>query len=291
MAAVGLGGTRPGGRRRLRTSTRIYTVVGLFALFASFPFLWAIVTMFKTDPDLYNVNNNPFLYNSAPTLSHIRLLFQQTPYLTFVRNTVVIGVLVVLITLAFSIPAAYALARLTGRWGGRLGVGIFLVYLIPPTLLFIPLSRMVASMRLQDTIWALVVVYPTFTIPLSTWLLNGFFKSIPRDVEEQAQVDGYSRFQSFVRTVLPLALPGIFTVVVFAFTLTMHEFIYALAFVASSSHMTISVGVPTNLVRGDVFFWQSLMASAVIVAVPVALVYNFFLDRFVQGFTMGAVKG
>lgn len=291
MVAIGRAGRLGGERRRLRTSTRIYTVVGLFALFASFPFLWAIVTMFKTDPDLYNVNNNPFLYNSPPTLAHIRLLFQQTPYLTFVRNTVVIGVLVVLITLALSIPAAYALARLTGRWGGRLGVGIFLVYLIPPTLLFIPLSRMVASMRLQDTLWALVVVYPTFTIPLSTWLLNGFFKSIPRDVEEQAQVDGYSRSQAFVRTVLPLALPGIFTVVVFAFTLTMHEFIYALAFVAGSDHMTVSVGVPTNLVRGDVFFWQSLMASAVVVAVPVALVYNFFLDRFVQGFTMGAVKG
>jgi multiple sugar transport system permease protein len=277
--------------RQVRNRVRIYTVVGLFALFASFPFLWAIITMFKTDPDLYNVNNNPFLYNRPPTLAHLRLLFQETPYLTFVRNTVLIGLLVVLITLAFGIPAAYALARLTGRWGSRLGVAIFLVYLVPPTLLFIPLSRMVASMRLQDTIWSLVVIYPTFTIPLSVWLLNGFFKSIPRDVEEQAQVDGYSRIQAFVRTVLPLALPGIFTVVVFAFTLTMHEFIYALAFIASSDHMTISVGVPTNLVRGDVFFWQSLMASAVIIAVPVALVYNFFLDRFVQGFTLGAVKG
>ena len=277
--------------RRVRTSARIYTVVGLFALLASFPFLWAIITVFKTDPDLYNVKNNPFLYNDPPTLSHLQLLFQQTPYLTFVRNTVLIGVLVVLITLAFSLPAAYALARLTGRWGGRLGVAIFLVYLVPPTLLFIPLSRMVASMRLQDSIWSLVLVYPTFTIPLSTWLLNGFFKSVPRDIEEQAQVDGYSRLQAVTRTVLPLVLPGIFTVVVFAFTLSMHEFIYALAFVASSSRMTISVGVPTNLVRGDVFFWQSLMASAVIVAVPVALAYNFFLDRFVQGFTMGAVKG
>jgi multiple sugar transport system permease protein len=277
--------------RQLRTNVRVYTVVGVFALFASFPFLWAIVTMFKADPDLYNVQNNPFLYNRPPTLEHLRLLLQQTPYLTFVRNTVVIGVLVVAITLALAIPAAYALARLTGRWGGRLAVAIFLVYLVPPTLLFIPMSRMIASMRLQDTIWALVITYPTFTIPLSVWLLSGFFRSIPRDVEEQAQVDGYSRIQAFVRTVLPLALPGIFTVVVFAFTLTMHEFIYALAFVASSDHMTISVGVPTNLVRGDVFFWQSLMASAVFVAVPVALVYNFLLDRFVQGFTMGAVKG
>ena len=277
--------------RTVRSQVAVYTVVGVFALFASFPFLWAVVTMFKADPDLYTAGSNPFRYNKPPTLEHVRLLLEQTPYLTFVRNTVTIGVLVVLITLAFSLPAAYALARLTGRWGGRLGIAIFLVYLVPPTLLFIPLSRMVASMRLQDSIWSLVLVYPTFTIPLSTWLLSGFFKSVPRDIEEQAQVDGYSRLQAVRRTVLPLIVPGILTVVVFAFTLSMHEFIYALAFVASSDHMTISVGVPTNLVRGDVFFWQSLMAAAVFVAVPVALAYNFFLDRFVQGFTMGAVKG
>jgi multiple sugar transport system permease protein len=277
--------------RRVGSRVAVYVVVGIFALFASFPFLWAIITMFKADPDLYTAGNNPFLYNDPPTLANLRLLLDQTPYLTFVRNSVGIGALVVLITLVFSLPAAYALARLTGRWGGRLGIAIFLVYLVPPTLLFIPLSRMIASMHLQDSFWALVVVYPTFTIPLSTWLLNGFFKSVPRDIEEQAQVDGYSRLQAIVRTVLPLILPGIFAVVVFTFTLTMHEFIYALAFVSTSSHMTISVGVPTNLVRGDVFFWQSLMAAAVIVALPVALLYNLFLDRFVQGFTTGAIKG
>jgi ABC-type glycerol-3-phosphate transport system permease component len=277
--------------RRVGSRVAVYVVVGVFALFASFPFLWAIITMFKADPDLYTAGNNPFLYNDPPTLANLRLLLDQTPYLTFVRNSVGIGALVVVITLVFSLPAAYALARLTGRWGGRLGIAIFLVYLVPPTLLFIPLSRMIASMHLQDSFWALVVVYPTFTIPLSTWLLNGFFKSVPRDIEEQAQVDGYSRLQAIVRTVLPLILPGIFAVVVFTFTLTMHEFIYALAFVSTSSHMTISVGVPTNLVRGDVFFWQSLMAAAVIVAIPVALLYNLFLDRFVQGFTTGAIKG
>jgi len=277
--------------RRVGSRVAVYVVVGVFALFACFPFLWAIITMFKADPDLYTAGNNPFLYNDPPTLANLRLLLDQTPYLTFVRNSVGIGVLVVVITLVFSLPAAYALARLTGRWGGRLGIAIFLVYLVPPTLLFIPLSRMIASMHLQDSFWALVVVYPTFTIPLSTWLLNGFFKSIPRDIEEQAQVDGYSRLQAILRTVLPLILPGIFAVVVFTFTLTMHEFIYALAFVSTSSHMTISVGVPTNLVRGDVFFWQSLMAAAVIVALPVALLYNLFLDRFVQGFTTGAIKG
>lgn len=277
--------------RRAGARVAVYLVVCLFALFCASPFLWAVVTVFKADPDLYNASHNPFLFNSPPTLANLRLLFQQTPYLTFVKNTALIGVAVVAITLAVSLPAAYALARLSGRWGGRVGLGIFLVYLIPPTLLFIPLSRMVASLRLQDTDWSLVLVYPTFTIPLATWLLAGFFKSIPRDVEEQAQVDGYSRLQAVVRTVLPLTLPGIFTVVVFAFTLTMHEFIYALAFVSSSDNMTISVGVPTNLVRGDVFFWQSLMAAAVLVAIPVALVYNLLLDRFVRGFTLGAVKG
>jgi ABC-type glycerol-3-phosphate transport system permease component len=277
--------------RQMGSRTIVHLVVWAFALMAAFPFLWAIITMFKADPDLYTSTNNPFLFNDPPTLHNLRLLFGQTQYLTFVRNSVIIGLLVVVITLAFSLPAAYALARLMGRWGGRLGLAIFLVYLVPPTLLFIPLSRMIASMRLQDSLWSLVVVYPTFTIPLSVWLLSGFFKSIPRDIEEQAQVDGYSRIQAVVRTILPLILPGIFTVVVFAFTLTMHEFIYALAFVSTSDHMTISVGVPTNLVRGDVFFWQSLMAAAVIVAVPVALLYNVFLDRFVQGFTTGAVKG
>jgi len=277
--------------RRVGSRGVVYLVVWGFALMASFPFLWAVITMFKADPDLYNSDNNPFLYNSPPTLQHLRLLFQQTPYLTFVRNTLVVGFLTVVITLVFSLPAAYALARLTGRWGARLGLGIFLVYLVPPTLLFIPLSRIIATMRLQDSLWSLVVVYPTFTIPLSVWLLSGFFKSIPRDIEEQAQVDGYSRIQAVTRTILPLILPGIFTVIVFAFTLTMHEFIYALAFVSSSDHMTISVGVPTDLVRGDVFFWQSLMAAAIIVAVPVALLYNIFLDRFVQGFTTGAIKG
>jgi multiple sugar transport system permease protein len=165
------------------------------------------------------------------------------------------------------------------------------VYLVPPTLLFLPLSRVITILGLQDSIWSLVVVYPGFTIPLSVWLLVGFFRSVPRDIEEQAQVDGYSRLGAMVHTVLPLIMPGIFTVIVFTFTLTMQDFIYALAFISSSSQMTVSVGVPTNLIRGDVLYWQSLMASAMIVAIPVALVYNIFLRRFIQGFTLGAVKG
>lgn len=281
---------QPGGRS-WRSRAAIYLLALAFAVFSGFPFLWAALTMFRQNSDLYVTSHGPFTFARPPTLSHITNLFETTPYLTFIVNNVVIGVASVAITLALSLPAAYAMARLVGRWGERVGIGIFVTYLVPPTLLFLPLSRLITVIGLQDSIWSLVIVYPSFTIPLSTWLLMGFFKSIPRDIEEQARVDGYSRLEAVARTVMPLALPGIFTVVVFTFTLTMQDFIYALAFVSSSSSMTVSEGVPTVLIRGDVFYWQSLMASAIIVALPVALLYNLFLRRFIQGFTLGAVKG
>ncbi len=278
-------------RRRVLGRVSLYGAAITAAFLAAFPFLWAIVTMFKQSPDLYTKANNPFWFNEAPTLEHIRLLLFDTNFLTFVRNTVVVGLAVVAITLAISLPAAYALARLGLRWGERMGIAIFLVYLIPPTLLFIPMSRVVANLGLQESLWSLIVVYPTITIPISAWLLMGFFKGIPRDIEEQAMVDGYSRIGAVVRTVMPLVFPGIVAVVVFAFTLASHEFIYALAFNKASSVKTIAVGVPTELVRGDVFFWQALMGAAMMIAVPVALLFNLFLDKFVSGFTMGAVKG
>ena len=268
-----------------------WVVLSIFAILCAFPFAWATFTMFKADADLYTVGHVPFLYNSAPTLDHVRVLFTETAFLTFVRNSLEIGVIDVLITLALSVPAAYAIARLTGRWGGRLAMLVFVFYLVPPTLLFLPLSRIVADLGLQDTIWSLVVVYPTLTAPFSTWLLVGFFRSIPRDIEEQAMVDGYSRAGAIVRTVLPLAVPGLLTVVIFTFAFTMNDFIYAVAFISSSDNMTVSAGVPIELIRGDVFFWQSLMAAAVLVAIPVALAYNVFLDRFARGLALGAVKG
>jgi multiple sugar transport system permease protein len=277
--------------RTVRGRVAIYLLAIGFAVFSGFPFLWAALTMVRQDSDLYVTTHNPFVLAKPPTLGHLTDLLRNTPYLHFILNNVVIGLATVVITLALSLPAAYALARLSGRWGEKVGIAIFLTYLVPPTLLFLPLSRLITVIGLQDSIWSLVVVYPGFTIPLSTWLLMGFLRSIPRDIEEQAQVDGYSRVGAVVRTVFPLALPGIFTVVVFTFTLTMQDFIYALAFVSSSSSMTVSVGVPTVLIRGDVFYWQSLMASAIIVAIPVALLYNVFLGRFIRGFTLGAVKG
>jgi multiple sugar transport system permease protein len=277
--------------RTVRGRVAIYLLALAFAVFAGFPFLWATLTMFRQDSDLYVTTHNPFVLAKPPTLKNITGLFTGTPYVDFILNNIAIGFATVAITLALSLPAAYALARLAGRWGERVGIGIFITYLVPPTLLFLPLSRLITVIGLQDSIWSLIVVYPGFTIPLSTWLLMGFFRSVPRDIEEQAQVDGYSRIGAVVRTVLPLALPGIFTVIVFTFTLTMQDFIYALAFISSSSSMTVSVGVPTVLIRGDVFYWQALMASAIIVAIPVALLYNLFLGRFIQGFTLGAVKG
>jgi len=269
----------------------LYTVATLFVVFAALPFAWMIVTVFKQSSDLYNGKNNPLLFNDPPTLDNVRLLWNDTNYRTFIENTLFVAALVVVITLLVAVPAAYSLTRLAGRWGEGLGIAIFLVYLVPPTLLFIPMTRVIAEMGLKNSRWSMVVVYPSFTIPFCIWLLMGFFKSIPWDIEEQAMIDGYSRVGAIVRAVLPLSVPGMLTAVVFSIALTMHEFVYALAFVTSSDQKTISIGVTTELIRGDVFFWQALMAAAVIVAIPVALLYNLFLDRFIAGFTLGAVKG
>jgi len=273
----------------------LYAVIAVFTLFAAFPFYWMAITTFKQSADLYvgtrNVEHVPLIFNLPPTLQHLALLFKQTPYVTWLLNTFFVGAIVVAITLLVAVPAGYSLARLTGRWGEKLGMGIFLTYLIPPTLLFIPFARLIALLGLQNSLWALVLIYPTFTIPFCTWLLMGFFKAIPRDIEEQAMVDGYSRIGAILKAVLPLSVPGLLTVVIFAFTLVMQEFVYALTFIASVGKMTVSLGVPVALVRGDVFYWQSLMAACLITSIPVVILYNFFLDRFIAGFTGGALKG
>ncbi len=279
---------------RLRNAGKVsltYLVVTIFVIFSAFPFYWMLIATFKTSADLYKPTNNPFIFNQPPTLDNLNLLFNQTNYLTFVLNSLIVGVVVVIITVVLAVPAAYSLARLAGRWGESVGILMFMVYLIPPTLLFIPMARVIALLGLRDSIGSLILVYPSFTVPFCTWLLMGFMKSIPVDVEEQAMVDGYSRFGAIRRVVFPLALPGILTIIVFAFTLTMNEFIYALAFITASSQKVISTGVTSELIRGDVLFWQAIMAAGIIIAVPVAIVYNFFLDRFITGFTFGAVKG
>jgi multiple sugar transport system permease protein len=265
-------------------------ILGVLTFFFAFPFVWMLITSFKTTSDLYNLKHNPFLFYEWPTLEHVKRLFFETLYGEWLINTAFVGILVVLITLALAVPAGYALARLSGSWGAKVGIGIFLTYLVPPTLLFIPLSRVVVNLHLDDSLWSLVLVYPSFTVPFSAWLMMGFFKAIPRDVEEAAMVDGYSRLGAFIRVVVPISFSGILTVAIFSFTLVMQEFVYAVTFISSVRNMTVGIGVPTFLVHGDVYFWGSLMAGCFIASVPIAILYNFFVDRFISGFTMGAVK-
>lgn len=275
--------------RRVVGRTAFYLVIALFTVFAALPFYVMLITAFKRNAELFDPSTNPFWFSQAPTLAHIQLLFQDTMFVRWLLNSFLVGGLVVAITLVLAVPAAYSLARLAGSWGEALAIGIFLTYLIPPTLLFLPFAKVIAFLGLQNSMWALVVAYPTFTVPFCTWLLMGFFKGIPADIEEQAMVDGYTRMGAFMRAVLPLAVPGILTVVVFAFTLSMSEFVYALTFVQDSAQKTVSIGVPTELVRGDVFRWGPLLAGALIASIPVAVLYTFFIDHFVAGLT--AVAG
>ena len=277
--------------KRIAGRGLLYSVATAFAVFAALPFAWMVLTVFKTNEDLYNPRNNPFLYNEPPTMDNLDLLWNQTNFPTFVMNTLIVALCVVVITVVIVVPAAYSLVRLASRWGESLGMMIFLVYMVPPTLLFIPMTGIIADLGLQNNKFAMVVVYPTFTIPFCTWLLMGFLRSFPWEIEEQALIDGYTRLQAIWKTVIPILMPGILTVIIFTFTLCMHEFVYSLAFVQSSSDKTISVGVFTELIRGDAYFWQALMAATAVIAFPVAFIYNLFLDRFVKGFTMGAVKG
>jgi multiple sugar transport system permease protein len=276
---------------KIGAKTLHWGVLLIFTALLAFPFYWMFITTFKQNSDLYDLQNNPFIFNAKPTLDHLRFLFGQTMYLRWLGNTALVGVIVVAVTLFLSIPAAYALARLTGRWGQRLGVLIFLTYLIPPTLLFIPLSRLISILGLQDTIWSVAVVYPSFTVPFSIWLLMGFFKSIPRELEDAAMVDGLTRFGAFVKMVVPISISGILTVVIFTFTLVTQEFVYALTFISTEAHQMVGVGIPIFLIRGDVYYWGSLMAACLIASLPIAFLYNLFLDRFIAGFTVGAVKG
>ncbi len=277
-----------------------YVTIAFFAAFACFPFVWMLITAFKATSDLLDPNHNPFWSGIAryffishlpPTLDHWKTLFFDTLFGRWAVNTLMVGVAVVIITIVLAIPAGYALARLSGPAGERMGIAIFLTYLVPSTILFIPLSRVVSILDLQDSLWSLILVYPSFTVPFCTWLMMGFFKVIPKELEEAAMIDGLSRLGAFLKVVMPISRSGVLTVIIFTFTLVMQEFVYALTFITTSSRLTLSVGVPTFLVRGDVYFWGSLMGACLIASVPIAFLYNLFVDRFIAGFTVGAVKG
>jgi multiple sugar transport system permease protein len=277
--------------RKIAGEGSFYAAVVVLVTFAAFPFYWMLITTFKSDGDLYDLKSIPYWFNAPPTFEHVKYLFEETLFVQWLANSALIGLCVVVITLVVALPAGYSLARMPGRTAENLGIGIFLTYLVPPTLLFLPLSRVVSILGLQDSVWSLVLVYPTFTIPFCTWLLMGFFKSVPREIDEAAIIDGCTVVGAFVKTILPLSLPAILTVVIFAFTLTMQEFVYALTFISSSDEKPVTLGVATDLIRGDIFYWGELMGAALIASVPVAIAYNLFLDRFISGITGGAVKG
>jgi multiple sugar transport system permease protein len=270
-----------------------YIPLGAFILTLLFPFYWMMVTAVRPDNELYRPwsapNYAPF-WTTHPTLDHIRYLLQETLFNTWMLNTLLISIAATLISLACGLLAGYALSRLKFRFAGLLGTAIFITYLVPQTLLFIPLADIVRNFRLGDTPWALILTYPTFLIPFCTWLLMGYFKAIPRELEECARIDGAARWQAMLYIIFPIAVPGILSAGIFAFTLSWNEFIYALVFLSSPAEKTVSVGVTSELIRGDVFYWGSLMAGALLGSIPVAFVYSFFVEYYVAGLT-GAVKG
>jgi len=277
-------------RRRWRTIV-LYGGVTPFVLFALFPFYYMVVTSLKGDPELYDLDSVPFWIRQGVTLKHYRFLLAETLFPRWFWNTLFVSVSTVVVSVAVGILAAYAIARLRFRGVSTFGIGIFITYLVPPALLFIPLAIVVTKLGVADTPWALILTYPTFLVPFNTWLLMGYFRTIPREIEECAMIDGCNRLQALIRVVLPIALPGIICAVLFSFTFSWNEFLYALVFVSSGDNKTITVGVTTELIRGDIYFWGSLMAGGVIGALPIVVAYVFFLDYYVSGLTGGSVKG
>jgi multiple sugar transport system permease protein len=266
----------------------VYIPLLVFLFVLLFPFYWMGITAFKPNAELLSRSGNPF-WVIAPTLDHFKHLLFETAYPNWIWNTILISTVSTFFSLFASVLAAYAIERLRFTGSRQVGLCIFLAYLVPPSILFIPLAYIVFQLGLFDTRWALMLTYPTFLIPFSTWLLMGYFRSIPYELEECALIDGASRLQILTRIVLPLAVPGLISAGIFAFTLSWNEFIYALTFISSSENKTVPVGVITELVEGDVYHWGALMAGALLGSLPVAVVYSFFVEYYVAGMT-GAVK-
>ena len=277
------------GETYLKRLVVFYIPLFMFVFLMLFPFVWMLITSIKPDPELYNPRISPFIVRE-PTLEHWKTLFGSTLFVQWAINTLWVAIASTAVSLFAGVLAGYALSRLVFRGSTMFGIMIFITYLVPPTLLFIPLTGVVTWMGLQDTSWSLIFTYPTFLVPFCTWLLMGYFQTIPKELEECARIDGATRLQAMFKIVLPLAVPGILSAGIFAFTLSWNEFLYALVFIHSPENKTIPVGVTSELIKGDVFFWGALMAGALFGSVPVAFVYSFFVEHYVSGMT-GAVKG
>jgi multiple sugar transport system permease protein len=284
------GAARGGTRRRFGWRLAVHLLLVPFLVFALFPFYHMTLTSLKQDRELYDRQAVPLLIRQGPTLEHYGRLLWDTAFLTWTKNSLLVTFLATSLSVVMGTIAAYALARLRFPGVESLGTGIFVTYLVPTSLLFLPLAQVVNWLGLGDSKWALVATYPTFLVPFCTWLLIGYFRTVPKEVEECAMVDGATRLQALVRIVLPLAVPGLVCAVLFAFTLSWNEFIYALTFTSSSDEITANVGVTSELVRGDIYYWGPLMAGAVLGSVPIVALYVLFLDYYVAGLTAGAVK-
>jgi len=277
-------------QRPLTTKLLLHLALVPFLLFAVFPFYHMALTSLKTDRELYDREASPLIIRQGATFEHYYKLITETGFLTWTKNSLMVTVLATTVSVVIGTIAAYALARLKFVGVGSFGTGIFVTYLVPTSLLFLPLAQVINWLGLSDSKWALIVTYPTFLVPFCTWLLLGYFKTVPKEVEECAMVDGATRIQALWRIVLPIAIPGLVCAVLFAFTLSWNEFIYALTFTSSSEQITASVGITQELIRGDIYFRGGLMAGAVLGSVPIVILYVFFLDYYVSGLTAGAVK-
>lgn len=266
----------------------VWLPLAMFLIALLFPFYWMAITAFKPNEELLSREGNPFWVQN-PTFDHIRKLLFDTAYPDWLINTMIVSVVATFVSLLCSVLAAYAIERLRFRGSRYVGLSVFLAYLVPPSILFIPLATIVYKLQLFDTRLALILTYPTFLIPFCTWLLIGYFKSIPYELEECALIDGATRLQILTKITLPLATPGLISAGIFSFTLSWNEFIYALAFIQSSEKKTVPVAILTELVTGDVYQWGALMAGSLLGSLPVAIFYSFFVDYYVSSLT-GAVK-
>ena len=273
---------------RARRWLTLYLPLGAFLFVLLFPFYWMAMTAFKPNQELASRSANPF-WIGQPTLDHFEKLLFRTEYPQWLWNTMLVSTAATFLSLFAAVLAAYAIERLRFRGSRQVGLAIFFAYLVPPSILFIPLAFIVFKLGLFDTTWALILTYPTFLVPFCTWLLMGYFRTIPYELEECALIDGATRWQILTKIMLPLAVPGLISAGIFAFTLSWNEFIYALTFVSSSENKTVPVGVITELVEGDVYHWGALMAGALLGSLPVAVLYSFFVEYYVSGMT-GAVK-
>ena len=267
-----------------------YIPLFMFLVVLLFPFYWMIQASIKPDRELYDITLSPF-YPRSTTFDHFRYLFENTQFLLWMINTFIIALASTALSVTCGVLAGYSLSRLRYPGSTVLGVSIFVTYLVPPTLLFIPLSGLVNDAGLMDTKWSLVLTYPTILIPFSTWLLMGYFRTIPKELEECARIDGATRWQAFIKIILPLATPGILSAGLFSFTLSWNEFLYALVFISSPENKTVTVGVVSELMIADIYYWGSLMAGALLGSIPIAIIYSFFVEYYVAGLTGGAVKG